>query len=377
METWKKTRLGDVLEYEQPTDYIVNSTDYKDEYKTPVLTAGQSFILGNTDETENIFTEVPVIIFDDFTTATKYVDFPFKVKSSAMKILKADKKVSDIRFLYYLLQIIEVDSERHKRYWISQFAELNIPLPPLPEQKKIAALLDAADAYRQKTKELITQYDLLAQSLFLDMFGDPVTNPKGWKKIDLGKLTKRVVVGHVGPTTSGYVSRGGVPFLRTQNVRKNFINTKDILQINKEFHTKLKKSQITTGDILISRVGVNRGMAAVVPEQYNQANCANVVIVGHSDKFNSLYISYFLNKSFGTKPEYGYSVGSAQGVVNTKIVKKWPVYDIPLKVQNLFGKSIQGIELQKSQAQASLSQAEDLFNSLLQRAFKGGLKTKV
>jgi type I restriction-modification system DNA methylase subunit len=86
---YEMVELGKILDYEQPTNYIVEKTDYKDEYRTPVLTAGKTFILGYTNETRGIFeSPLPVIIFDDFTTATKLVDFPFKVKSSAMKILK-------------------------------------------------------------------------------------------------------------------------------------------------------------------------------------------------------------------------------------------------------------------------------------------------
>ena len=95
----KNVALGDVLEYEQPTKYIVQNSDYSDEYEIPVLTAGKSFLLGYTDEKSNVFDNVPVIIFDDFTTSFKYVDFPFKVKSSAMKILKAKESVADIKFL--------------------------------------------------------------------------------------------------------------------------------------------------------------------------------------------------------------------------------------------------------------------------------------
>ncbi len=111
--------LGDVLNYEQPTKYIVKSTNYKNEYKTPVLTAGQTFILGYTDEKDGIFPEekLPVIIFDDFTTAKKFVDFPFKVKSSAMKILSVkDKGKADIKFVFLAMQDIKFDASRHKRY---------------------------------------------------------------------------------------------------------------------------------------------------------------------------------------------------------------------------------------------------------------------
>ena len=130
--------LGEVLDYEQPTKYIVNSVNYDDKYETPVLTAGKTFILGYTNEKSGIFQEkLPVIIFDDFTTATKFVDFPFKVKSSAMKILHADSTKANVRFVYYSMQGIKFPVNEHKRYWISEYSKIKIPLPPLEVQDEI------------------------------------------------------------------------------------------------------------------------------------------------------------------------------------------------------------------------------------------------
>ena len=134
---WVYVRLENVLNYEQPTEYIVESTDYRSEYKTPVLTAGKSFIIGYTNETVGIKSELPVIIFDDFTTDSKFVNFPFKVKSSAMKILTADKLSIDTKYAYYVMQTVECDHETHKRYWISEYGRTIIGLPPLNEQLKI------------------------------------------------------------------------------------------------------------------------------------------------------------------------------------------------------------------------------------------------
>ena len=136
-EGWAYIRLEKVLNYEQPTEYIVESTDYRNEYKTPVLTAGKSFIIGYTNETTRIKNDLPVIIFDDFTTDSKYVDFPFKVKSSAMKILTADKSLIDTKYAYYIMQTVECDHETHKRYWISEYGRTIIGLPPLNEQLKV------------------------------------------------------------------------------------------------------------------------------------------------------------------------------------------------------------------------------------------------
>ena len=117
-KNWEKVALENLLEYEQPTNYIVASEEYNDNYPTPVLTAGKSFILGYTNETEGIYQNTPVIIFDDFTTASKYVDFPFKAKSSAMKILNCNPEMN-IKYYYYYLQSLNYDSSTHKRYWIA------------------------------------------------------------------------------------------------------------------------------------------------------------------------------------------------------------------------------------------------------------------
>ncbi|MCG8429941.1 MAG: restriction endonuclease subunit S, partial [Candidatus Omnitrophica bacterium] len=100
---WAECRFEQVLNYIQPGPYIVESTDYDDSYKIPVLTAGKSFIKGYTNETAGVFSELPVIIFDDFTTATQYVNFPFKVKSSAMKILVPTSSDLNLKFLFYLM----------------------------------------------------------------------------------------------------------------------------------------------------------------------------------------------------------------------------------------------------------------------------------
>ena len=136
-EGWTVTNFETLLSYEQPTQYIVRDTNYQDEYKTPVLTAGKSFVLGYTNEKDNIFSDLPVIIFDDFTTECKFVDFPFKVKSSAMKILHINTDLVLPKYAYYLTQATEVDHENHQRYWISVFSQEGVALPPLKEQERI------------------------------------------------------------------------------------------------------------------------------------------------------------------------------------------------------------------------------------------------
>ena len=139
-------KLGDILDYEQPTPYIVSSTKYNDKFKTPVLTAGKGFILGYTEETEGLYTaskQKPVIIFDDFTTSFHLVDFNFKVKSSAMKMLRPKKNIEvDLKFVYFAMRCINYKPKTHARHWISKYSTFEIPLPSLTIQKEIVKIVE-------------------------------------------------------------------------------------------------------------------------------------------------------------------------------------------------------------------------------------------
>ena len=175
-----------MVDYEQPTAYIVESTDYSDEYSIPVLTAGKSFILGYTDEVNGIYDRLPVIIFDDFTTDSRLVDFPFKVKSSAMKILHVSEGI-DIQYVAYFMSITRLIGDTHKRYWISEYSNLYIPLPPLAEQKRIVAeierwfaLIDDLEANKQDLQTAVKRTK--AKVLDLAIYGkllpqDPADEP--------------------------------------------------------------------------------------------------------------------------------------------------------------------------------------------------------
>ena len=138
---WALCRLDDILDYEQPQAYIVSSTEYSNTYKTPVLTPGKSFVLGYTNEMNGVCNHLPVIIFDDFTTESKYVDFPFKVKSSAMKILRARGDMN-LKYVALFMSIVRLTGDTHKRYWISEYSKIPIPVPPLRDQERIVSLVN-------------------------------------------------------------------------------------------------------------------------------------------------------------------------------------------------------------------------------------------
>ena len=148
-EAWEQRKLGDLLQYEQPQKYIVVSSEYDDSFEIPVLTAGQSFVLGWTNEKTGIKKanpENPVIIFDDFVTSSHYVDFPFKIKSSAMKLLSSTNSTIDIDFSFNLLKQINYIPISHMRHWISMFAQFNVYAPRTNEQIKIGQMFKKLDS---------------------------------------------------------------------------------------------------------------------------------------------------------------------------------------------------------------------------------------
>ena len=158
-EGWEVKKLGDFLDYEQPTEYLVTDTEYNDNNQIPVLTAGKTFILGYTNEEHGIFKNLPVIIFDDFTTAIKYVDFPFKAKSSAMKMLLPKNEKVNLRFIYEIMLQIKYQVADHKRHWIGEYSKIEIKVPSTSEeQNEIATILSDMDAEIQALETKLEKY---------------------------------------------------------------------------------------------------------------------------------------------------------------------------------------------------------------------------
>jgi len=164
-DEWNSKLLGDMLDFEQPTKYLVKNTEYNDVYNTPVLTAGKTFILGYTDEEDNIFQNLPVIIFDDFTTSSKYVDFSFKGKSSAMKILKAKNEKVDLKFIFEKIQLINFPVGTHKRHWISEFSNLLIKTPEYEEQYNISQILSDMSLEIKKLETQKEKYLMIKEGM--------------------------------------------------------------------------------------------------------------------------------------------------------------------------------------------------------------------
>jgi type I restriction enzyme S subunit len=283
---------------------------------------------------------------------------------------------ADVNYLYYWF--------RHSKQLLESYAnkavvpilnngtleKIPIPLPPLEQQKKIAAILDAADAYRQKTKELIAKYDELTQSLFLDMFGDPVKNEKGWEKKDLKEVCTKITDG-THDTPKRLLS--GIKFITGKHIRPFEIDYLNSDYVTEEVHKEIyKRCNPEFGDILYTNIGVNFATAAMNTVDY-EFSMKNVALLKYKrDILNGRFLESILNDQFfKDRLKMAFGIGGAQQFLSLSNIKSITVLCPPLSLQNQFAERVQAIEVQKAQAQASLVKAEELFNSLLQKAFNG------
>jgi type I restriction enzyme S subunit len=257
---------------------------------------------------------------------------------------------------------------------LADINNLKIPLPPLEQQKKIAAILDAADTYRQKTKALITKYDELTQSLFLDMFGDPVRNPKGWEKSLLKSVSDKITDGtHFSPKPQSE----GFPYITAKHVKSYGLDFySKPTYVSEDAHKEIyKRCTPEYGDILYIKDGATTGIACINTFKEPFSMLSSLALIKPSKSvINNYYLCFWLNNlSIKRKLLSEFMSGAAiQRYTLTKI-NSFKLIVPPISLQNQFAERVKAIEAQKAQAQASLVQADNLFNSLLQRAFKGEL----
>lgn len=285
-------KLEEFISYEQPAKYIVDSDQYDDSYEIPVLTAGKSFILGYTDEKNNLFDDLPVIIFDDFTTSVQFVDFPFKVKSSAMKLLKNTEQ-ADIKYCYYLLKFLQHTPENHKRQWLSATSQNTVELPTIEEQKNIVKKLDKILEVIDNQNKQLELLDEAIKARFVEMFGD-VQDAKKHSGIQLKDICNTVTGGTPSTKHVEYYN-GTIPWISTVSLGPNYIDgTTAKAFITQEAVDNSSTKIIPSDSILFgTRVGVGKSSINQVEMCTNQDIVA--IIDLDESKYNKLYIKYVLD----------------------------------------------------------------------------------
>lgn len=392
MVEWKEYTLEDLLSYEQPTPYIVESTEYDDSYDIPVLTAGKSFILGYTNEDFGVYEALPVIIFDDFTTATQFVNFKFKVKSSAMKILTANTELVLPKYIFYRMQIIQFDHSTHKRYWIQQYSKTKIKIPPIPEQERIVAkieeLFSQLDSGVETLKMTKQQLAVYRQAVLKEAFEGKLTEqwrkaknaPSRWKQETIQRLIEKdkhaLKAGPFGSALKKdcYVPEGYKVYGQEQVISGDE-NLGDYY-ISEDKYQELINCKVTPNDVLISLVGTV-GKVLILSE-HCQKGIINPRLIKISldqrimlPKFFKYYFeSDYLRVLYKTKAH-----GATMDVLNMGMIKELPFAWCPVDEQRQIINEIESrlsvCDSIEQTIDAALQQAEALRKSILKKAFEG------
>lgn len=344
----------------------------------------QSFLKTKTDF---IVEKGDILIALSGATTGKYgiynYDFP-SLLNQRIGLIKssASSKLSG-KYFYHFLNILK-DEILRKAGGAAQpnistktIGELEIPLPPLPQQQKIANILDAADALRQNDKTLIAKYEELTEALFLEMFGDPVSNPMGWEKVELKKCTSKIGSGSTPRGGKETYLTEGIALIRSLNIYDNEFKYKNLAFISQEQANRLKNVIVESNDVLFNITGASVCRCSIVPDDVLPARVNQHVSILRPmyEKLSSFFLSHLLISENVKIKLLG--VGAFGGAVMEAITKeqleKFEIILPPIDLQNQFGERVAVIEEQKAIAQKSLEKSEQLFNGLLQKAFKGEL----
>ena len=362
--SWKRFDFIDLVNDITGGNRKFQSSEYQDYGAFPIIDQSEIFISGFTNENAIVKRKKEVVIFGDHTKALKFVDFDFCLGADGVKVLEPVEEL-DSKFLYYFLKTIilpDVGYSRHYKF----LKETQIPLPPLTTQKRIAEILDAADALRRKDQELLKKYDELAQAIFIDMFGSNSNIVK------LNEITTKITDGvHAKPN----YQETGVPFLSVKNATNKFLdfsNSKFISQADHEAYTKRCKPEFE--DILYTKVGATYGRAAIIDSKIEFSIYVSLALIKPDrNKVYPYYLNFVLNTNY-IKKQADRRVKGA-GVPDLHLVEIKD-FDIPLpsyKEQLDFSNVISNLNKNIIATKNQILESDNLFQTLIQKAFKGEL----
>lgn len=397
--SWPVVRLGDLVTIKGGGTPSKKSDEYwggnipwasVKDLKSNLISTTQDFIteLGVEKSATNLIPSGTIL------TATRMALGRFAINTVDMAInqdLKAlfinDKSMVDRDYLFRFLESIAhyIDGEGKgatvKGITLDFLKSIEIPLPPLAEQKRIAAILDKADSIRQKRKQAIDLADDLLRSVFLDMFGDPVNNPKGWAVDTLKELSTKILSGNTPKGGSNVYVEEGISFFRSQNVWKNKILLDDIVYIDKETHSKMSKSSLKHKDILMTKTGrINTensslGRAALFLGEDGSANLnGHVYLIRLAQGVLHEFVVFILTMT--EYRDYIRSVcvgGIDKRQINKEHLEEFPIIAPPIELQKSFIAKVKVAKDMTESGRIALLEAEQMFNSLSQKAFAGEL----
>lgn len=357
-------RFTDVFSDETKRGYKIQSSEYLPSGKYPIIDQGQAQIVGYTNLENGLFTDVPAIIFGDHTRIVKYVDSPFFLGADGVKVLKSKVRDTDYKYLFYCLQNAKIPNTGYNRHfkWLK---EVDVPLPPLEEQHKIAAVLDKVSDLIAKRRQQLDKLDESAKARFVGMFGDPVENPMGWEKIALGKRCD-IVTGNT-PSRAEPENYGNfIEWIKSDNINTSAVLLTEAQEYLSEtgFH---KCRFVEAGSLLMTCIAgsINCiGNVAVADRRVAFNQQINAIVPKRDDV---LYLYWLMLLS---KPAIHSTINmSLKGIVSKGQLSAMAFPFPPLELQTQFSVFVKKTEKTKANISRSLEKLETLKKALMQKYF--------
>jgi type I restriction enzyme S subunit len=384
---WKTARLGDVATF--VNGYAFKPSDWSDAgleiIRIQNLTKGSSetnFFKGSIPEKYKVVNGDILISWSATLDIFVWNGTDAWLNQHIFKVVFDKVEIDKNYFIYAIKNILDdmrkqVHGATMQHITKGKFDNIEIPLPPLATQKRIAKILNAADALRRKDQELLKKYDELAQAIFIDMFGDPVKNEKGWETNQLKNTTSKIGSGATPTGGKTAYKSEGISLIRSMNVYDFSFKWKDLAFIDETQAAKLNNVTVESKDVLFNITGASVCRCSIVPDELLPArvNQHVAIIRAKKDCLNPVFLNHLLvSNSVKTKL---LGVGSGGGAVMEAITKdqleQFEIIVPPIKLQDKFEQLINNIFSQKSIEIADIKASEMFFNSLIQKAFNGEL----
>ena len=369
---YQRLPFEDVFADESGGNIKTPQSEYLEAGRFPVVDQGKALIGGYIDDEARICGGGrPAIVFGDHTRCLKYLDVPFCMGADGVKVLRP-KLEADLKYLYHYLRQVHLPDggyDRHFKY----LKRCEILIPPLPEQRRIAAILDQADALRAKRREALAQLDRLAQSVFVEMFGDPVSNPQAWPRKPLVELIAKDDSINYGVVQPGDDVDDGVPLVRVGDLIDGQVRHENLKRIAPEIERTYQRSRLKGDEILVSCVG-SVGVVALASERERGFNIARAVA---RIRVGDEVVREFLATQLQTTAVQRYFTQElrtvSQPTLNIKQIAETLLICPPLSMQRLFADRLSAVRETRKRLVASSELTESMFHSLQYRAFRGDL----
>ena len=365
-EGWTYKGFEDCLIKAKKTKQVQTS-EYNIGTKYPIISQEDKMVSGYCDDESLLYhINCPVVVFGDHTRVLKYVDFDFVVGADGVKIL-IPKPFLKAKFLYYYLQWYKVPSLGYSRHY-KLLKEISLPIPSPEVQQRIVSELDLLSSIIEKKKAQLKEYDQLAQSIFYDMFGDPVTNEKGWKMKKLGDVCEKITDGtHNSPVNT---ETGDYMYVTAKNIKKDGITLDNITYVSAKVHkTIYERCNPKFGDVLYIKDGITTGVATINTLKEEFSLLSSVALL----KPQKCLINHYLKAVLNMPSQYASIRENMGGAAITRLtiakINQIIIPLPPLPLQQSFASKIEAIEHQKALVQQSITETESLFNSRMDYYF--------